>query len=154
MADQQADCHTQEFQALSTDHLSQEYLKLKQIPSSFDTPDTKDVQDSSSGWNADVDSYDGRKHTVMKELLCRLGVYGTNSAEVTAAMGAPNEVIKADSSSVDLMPGPVVPSSTAEPGPEDILLLYYWRGKHDYAWFKVDPLNEVVIAAGWFNALE
>ena len=81
-------------------------------------------------WNDDVDKWAGRKHTVMGLLRDRLGVAGTQRARVVEVMGEPDP-------------------SLPEDGPR---LVYQWRGRHDYLWFRIR--DEVVVESGWWMAGE
>ncbi|KAI8871843.1 hypothetical protein GQ42DRAFT_161727 [Ramicandelaber brevisporus] len=47
---------------------------------------------------------------------------------------------------------PAAQPPTAVAPPFD--LMYYWRGRHDYMWFRIDPTTEKVIASDWYHAYE
>jgi hypothetical protein len=105
-------------------------------------------------FNADVDGYGGRKHTLMKELGERLGQPGSMSQNILVHMGKPDEIRQSiDAHSVAAMPGPVVPTSTPTTD-QTFYMIYKWRGNHDYLWFHVDAVTNHVLNSGWYYAGE
>jgi hypothetical protein len=78
-----------------------------------------------------------------------------------SALGTPDEVSETleMTQAPLMMPGPVMPSDVAvQTGPMltsgPIYLIYYWRGKHDYLWFKIESSTSQAIDSGWYNALD
>ncbi|RUS19840.1 hypothetical protein BC937DRAFT_86819 [Endogone sp. FLAS-F59071] len=119
-------------------------------------------------FNKDIDGPQGEKHQVMKALGDQLGLPNTPASEILQRLGNPDDLTLMPPGdyppTVAMMPGPVLP--TAEQGamnpalqqqqsqPQPYYLVYYWRGKHDYLYFKIDPVKETVITSGWYGALE
>jgi hypothetical protein len=109
-------------------------------------------------FNEAIDAYNGQKHKVMKELGEYLTKPGTPSKEILELLGNPNETTS-DSQGVLMMPGPYVgeggiDAQASNPQKGTMKLIYYWRGRHDYLWFGVDPDTSLVTSGGWYHALE
>ncbi|KAI8584395.1 hypothetical protein K450DRAFT_219667 [Umbelopsis ramanniana AG] len=111
-------------------------------------------------FNEQVDAPNGAKHNAMKALGERFGAPATPATEVLSHLGKPDELTptlphELTSQHVATMPGPAVPGSeSAEALQKPYYLVYYWRSKHDYLWFKVDPVKETVINSDWYQALD
>ncbi|KNC98583.1 uncharacterized protein SPPG_06268 [Spizellomyces punctatus DAOM BR117] len=120
----------------------------------------------------DVDGYGGKKHKTMEALAKALGNKGTPATKVLEAMGPPDEIVpKVGASNVGPlqaagpgaitggMPGPVIaggsPNALGAAEGKPYFLIYYWRGRHDYLWFEVDPSgDEKINDYGWYAAGE
>ncbi|TPX42887.1 hypothetical protein SeLEV6574_g05351 [Synchytrium endobioticum] len=107
-------------------------------------------------FNADADAPNGKKHHVMNQLLQQLGQPGTKGPDIVKIMGPPDEVSEnaekgLHASGAPTMPGPFMDSSKANAAP--MYLIYHWRGRHDYMYFKLDK-DEKVEKADWYLALE
>ncbi|KAI9355659.1 hypothetical protein DFJ73DRAFT_758911 [Zopfochytrium polystomum] len=144
----------QDVATLDVSALGVEFQRLKAVKGHFSGGDE---------FVKDVDGFNGKKHLVMQSLGKILGAPGTPVSEIFAVMGQPDRILlssadgdQADHVPIPLMPGPVVPSGTGsqEASPSMTKLIYSWRGGHDYLWFKVDSVKEVVAQSGWYNALE
>lgn len=82
-------------------------------------------------FNHNVDPYGSRMHQVMEELEARLTPAPPTIADLTALLGEPD----------------------AKETREGLLvLLYYWRGRHDYLYFVTD--GKKVTAIRWYFAYE
>lgn len=124
--------------AESTEQLAREYRRLR----------AKKVQPGVL--DRETQAFGGRKHEVMGELVARLGVRGTKRARIVALMGEPDSVVD--------HPSPrdceLLRNAGGGPGCGDatLLLVYEWRGMHDYAWFGIG--DGAVVSSGWYFALE
>jgi hypothetical protein len=121
--------------AQSLEELSAEYRRLRSVRS---------VQ---GHFNQEVDGWGGRKHTVMGALLARLGTPGTARAKVVVSMGEPDQIAQPET---DLWSYAVEGSRSVPEGSE--LLVYEWRGLHDFLYFLVS--DDKVVRAGWWMAGE
>jgi hypothetical protein len=80
--------------------------------------------------------------------------------ELTAMPPDQNERAADDDAMLGItgMPGPVMVGSEglndATTIAPPIYAIYYWRGKHDYLWFKLDSAGEEVLTSGWYHAFE
>ena len=101
-------------------------------------------------WCRDVDAWGGRKHRAMEALRQALGQPGTPLARVLSLMGTP-EVRMGE-------PGPSLPESEAllwrlaAPVSGEELLIYEWRGRHDFLYFWIR--DGQVSRCDWWMALE
>ncbi|KAK9765788.1 hypothetical protein K7432_005604 [Basidiobolus ranarum] len=130
--------------------MGEEFQALRSIPSHF----------SGAGeWIPEVDSFGGKKHELLKSLQETFGKAGTPATEVILNLGKPDELSPTlnlqEGISPLTMPGPALSEST-KPATSNssYYLIYHWRGRHDYAYFKVDAEEEKIIESGWYNALE
>jgi len=100
----------------------------------------------------------------MKALAETLGLPGTPAADILQTMGKPDDLAskldEVESIGIEMMPGPII-GSDDHPAPasstskqDSYYLVYYWRGRHDYLYFKVDAISEKVITSDWYNALD
>jgi hypothetical protein len=110
-------------------------------------------------YNKDIDGFNGKKHLLMKEMHELLK--GSSTAVIMSALGTPDEVSETLEMNQGplLMPGPLVPSDIhVQTGPMltsgPVYLIYYWRGKHDYLWFKIESSTGQAVDSGWYNALD
>ncbi|ORY97852.1 hypothetical protein BCR43DRAFT_490465 [Syncephalastrum racemosum] len=103
-------------------------------------------------FNETVDSPNGEKYQVMKSLGDQLGLPGTAAADILARLGKPDELTPSlqSSAGVPVMPGPAMTGGQVQQQQQQsYYLVYYWRQKHDYLYFKIDPVNETVITSDW-----
>ncbi|KAJ2963906.1 hypothetical protein NQZ79_g1072 [Umbelopsis isabellina] len=130
--------------------LSNEFQTLRNTPGHYTGGD----------FNQATDAPNGAKHNAMKVLGEHFGKPDTPATEVLSHLGKPDELSpvlphEMSNQHVAAMPGPVVPGSESAQGLEKpYYLIYHWRGKHDYLWFKVDPAKETVLQSDWYQALE
>jgi hypothetical protein len=110
-------------------------------------------------YNSDVDGFNGKKHKLMQDMQKILK--NSLSSDIISALGSPDQVTESlDTNVIPLMmPGPVIaPEVAIQTGPMlvsgPVYLIYYWRGKHDYLWFKVESSNGQAVDSGWYHALE
>jgi hypothetical protein len=115
----------------------------------------KDIKGHWAGgeYHSDADSFQGKKHKAMDQLLQVLGKPGTPASEIAKYMGEPDEL---KTEGVVLMPGPYMASdgggnSNTNQG---FTMIYHWRGNHDYIYFSIDSESQKVVQSGWYNALE
>ncbi|CDS08937.1 hypothetical protein LRAMOSA10297 [Lichtheimia ramosa] len=127
--------------------LGEKFQQLRNRPGKYDGAE----------YDENVDSFEGEKYKVMKGLSDQLGLPGTPAADVLARLGKPDELTPSlqGEPAAPVMPGPVVGAgadagvaATAAQQPP-YYFVYYWRHKHDYLYFKIDPIKETVITSEW-----
>lgn len=116
----------------SLEGLGAEFRALRQVQGYF----------GGGEWCDDVDRWGGRKHVVMTELGEALGVPGTSAERVVSVMGPPDE---------RAAPGDLL-WELAGPADGTALLVYHWRGRHDFLYFACEEGR--VLASGWWMAGE
>ncbi|KAI7871493.1 hypothetical protein BDF14DRAFT_1761655 [Spinellus fusiger] len=109
--------------------LSQRYQALRTQPG----------QSTGAEYSEAVDSPQGEKYQTMQALGDQLGLPGTLAADILLHLGKPDE----------LTPVTLYDSTTSDATTQPYYLVYYWRPKQDYLYFKVDPLHEKVITSDW-----
>ncbi|KAI9298348.1 hypothetical protein K502DRAFT_286635 [Neoconidiobolus thromboides FSU 785] len=144
------------------------YLSLKGIQGHFRGGDH----------NPKVDSFGEAKHEALKNIQEHYGKPGQNAVDILKALGEPDrkeihipELAREEEAQGNRDHGriaggqmaPVMPnlgpfmgadgydSNTAG---DQYYLIYEWRGKHDYVYFKVDSNTDKVTKSGWYNALD
>jgi hypothetical protein len=101
-------------------------------------------------WTAEVDDWMGRKHQVMIELGSRLGGAGCTRGQVTDLLGPPDLIAGPGDALFDQVsrqPGFVKPPAEAYE-----LLIYHWRGAHDFLYFT--SAGGTIAGSGWWHAYE
>jgi hypothetical protein len=100
---------------------------------------------SGGSWNEAVDKFGGRKHEVMLNLEEALGDGTHARSEVVALLGEPDQVLRA---------GETMFRDSYNGGDPRVseLLVYQWRGMHDYLFFTSDGAQ--VLGSAWWNAWE
>jgi len=101
-------------------------------------------------WNAEVDDWMGRKHQVMIELGSQLGGGDCARTQATDLLGPPDLTAGPGDEIFDLVsrqPEFKMPSTGAYE-----LLIYYWRGAHDYLYFAAE--GQTIFSSGWWYAYE
>lgn len=101
-------------------------------------------------WNDEVDKWMGRKHQLMIELGARLGTGEYSRAQLIAWLGPPDATIHQGDDLFAQVTG-LTNFEQPAPGPYE-LLLYHWRGTHDFLYFIAQ--QETVVNAGWWYAGE
>jgi hypothetical protein len=99
-------------------------------------------------WNADVDTWMGRKHQLMLQLGARLGAGDCRRAQVVQLLGPPDLTAREGDAPFDWvsrLPEFEKPAT----GPYE-LLIYYWRGTHDFLYFAAQ--GESILNSGWWQA--
>jgi len=92
----------------------------------------------------------GRKHQVMIELGARLGEGDCARTQVIDLLGPPDLTAGPGDATFDLVgrqPDFKMPSTAAYE-----LLIYYWRGAHDYLYFTAE--GQTIFSSGWWHAYE
>ena len=92
-------------------------------------------------WNDDVDGAGGRKGVLLNQLLTRLRT--TSRDEVVAALGDADATAH-DGDELWVLAAPVVQETAGL-----TMLVYEWRGRHDFVFFVVDDAGRVVTADWW-----
>ena len=124
-------------ETLSLEKLGAEFRLLRSAPGHFG--------DGGGPWNDAVDGSGGRKRALMDALRARLS--GASRTEVFATMGDPDEIAHpgAETWAVALHGARISPEGSE-------LLVYHWRGRHDFLYFVVRAGR--VVHAGWWMAGE
>jgi hypothetical protein len=131
--------------------LSKEWNTLRETPGHW----------NGQPFNAEVDAPQGRKKQVMDVLFSSLK-NEKDATKVISVLGNPDNVVQKlpgvsnEPNAVPLMPGPIVASGSSESTDETkefYYLIYQWRNKHDYLWFKISA-DEQVVASDWYHAYE
>jgi hypothetical protein len=99
-------------------------------------------------WDDDLDKWMGRKHQLMIQLGSRLGAGQHSKAQVIQLLAPPDLTASEGDDLFDVV------SSLPEfekpaTGPYE-LLIYYWRGMHDFLYFTSQ--DETIINSGWWYA--
>lgn len=120
-------------------------------------------------YDSNLDGFKGQKFAILKELGAVLSVPSTPAVRVLEFLGQPDTMTRASPEngllstsehpvSIETMPGPVVGqgSDALSASQESMYWVYYWRGPHDFLWFKIGgvPDKEVVLDSGFYHALE
>ena len=154
--------------------LAMQYASLRTQPSHFGSGEGGEGGGDASGggqWNDQVDPFQSPKHQVMDQLRLLLGQPGASIERVMENMGEPDEItsdLDNPFQSPSFMPGPVLGDTTTtsttsttttgeQPSPlqpGESYLCYYWRGRHDFLWFRLAQGDAEVHSSGWHNALE
>ncbi|KAG0171882.1 hypothetical protein DFQ28_008534 [Apophysomyces sp. BC1034] len=130
--------------------LAQRFQELRSRPGKYGGGEHDEV----------VDSPDGEKFQVMEALGDQLGLPGTPAADILSRLGKPDELtLMLPHNVVPTMPGPAILSGSVEAESlrqqqQPFYFVYYWRHKHDYLYFKIDPVKETVITSQWYNTAE
>lgn len=111
----------------------------------FRTLRTQSGHFSGGAWNAQVDAFGGRKQQIMIELAVLLGDGAHTRSEVIEQLGAPDAVLK---------PGDMMYRASYDGRDPRVreLLVYHWRGAHDFLYFTNDGTQ--VLGHGWWYAFE
>ena len=97
-------------------------------------------------WDDGLDKWMGRKHQLMIQLGSRLGTGEYSKAQIIQLLAPPDLTAREGDDLFDLV------SSLPEfekpaTGPYD-LLIYYWRGSHDFLYFA--SRGQTIINSGWW----
>lgn len=117
---------------LGLQELSSQYQQLRSIQGHF----------QGGTWQDRIDRWAGQKHQVMTELGEALGRAGTPESEVLRWMGQPDE--RASPGSLSW--------AAVRPEQGEQLLIYCWRGHHDFLYFLCQ--QDRVVRSGWWMAGE
>ena len=99
-------------------------------------------------WNADVDTWMGRKHQLMIQLGTRLGAGDCRRAQVVQLLGPPDLTAREGDAPFDSV-SRLAESEKPATGPYE-LLIYHWRGTHDFLYFTAQ--GETILNSGWWYA--
>jgi hypothetical protein len=120
--------------------VADEFRGLRAIKGHFD----------GGAWNDDVDKWMGRKHQLMLQLGERLGAGEYSRAEIVQWLALPDQIAREGDEFFNLVSNLSEFKRPAAGSYE--LLIYYWRGTHDFLYFTVQ--GETVANAGWWYAGE
>ena len=123
-----------------TRQLAEEFLTLRPIAGQF----------SGGSWQADVDQWQGRKHTVMIELGTRLGNGRYACSQLTNLLEQPDHIVQGGDSLHDLIQTLPIYDTIASETTQ--FLVYEWRGTHDFLFFVCEDGR--ITAADWWYAGE
>jgi len=99
-------------------------------------------------WDDDLDKWMGRKHQLMTQLGSQLGEGEYSKAQIIQLLAPPDLTAREGDDLFDLvnsLPEFAKPAT----GPYD-LLIYYWRGVHDFLYFTAR--GQTIINSGWWYA--
>jgi hypothetical protein len=99
-------------------------------------------------WNDDLDKWMGRKHQLMIQLGSRLGTGEYSKAQVIQLLAPPDLTAREGDDLFDLV-NSLPEFEKPATGPYD-LLIYYWRGTHDFLYFT--SRGQTIINSGWWYA--
>ena len=99
-------------------------------------------------WNADVDTWMGRKHQLMIQLGTRLGAGACRRAQVVQLLGPPDLTAGEGDAPFDSVSRLAEFEKPATGLYE--LLIYHWRGTHDFLYFTAQ--GETILNSGWWHA--
>ena len=99
-------------------------------------------------WNADADTWMGRKHQLMIQLGTRLGASECRRAQVIQLLGFPDLTSREGDDTFDAVTR--LPESEKPAAGLYELLIYYWRGTHDFLYFTAQ--GESILSSGWWHA--
>ncbi len=126
--------------SMDFENLAAEFRSLRTVKGHFE----------GGPWNADVDKWMGRKHEVMIQMASRLGTGGCRRREVIQWLGPPDLIAREGDPTFDLINRSPRFGKPAK-GPYE-LLIYYWRGMHDFLYFTSQ--GETMVNSGWWYAGE
>lgn len=126
--------------SMDFENLAAEFRSLRTVKGHFE----------GGPWNADVDKWMGRKHQVMIQLGSRLGEGSCAKAQVIRLLGFPDLTTREGDALFDWVNRSPKFKKPAI-GPYE-LLIYYWRGTHDFLYFTSQ--GEIIVNSGWWYAGE
>ena len=124
--------------SMESEDIAAEFRSLRTIKGHFE----------GGPWTADVDKWMGRKHQIMIQLGSRLGAGDCRKAQAIQLLGPPDLTAQKGDAPFDLvnrLPEFEKPAT----GPYE-LLIYYWRGTHDFLYFTSQ--GETILNSGWWYA--
>lgn len=124
--------------SLSLEQLSKEFKKLHAVKGQFEGGD----------WNQDVDAWMGREHRLMLEIESQVNKGKIDKAMLIDLMGPPDQVILPKDELSQLLIDLARLSNTNNAFSE--ILIYYWRGTHDYLYF-IYRDDEFVHSGWWYS---
>lgn len=122
---------------------------LRQLAAEFKTLRATKGQFNGAEWNADVDQWTGRKHSLLIELGQSLSS-GYDRVDVIRLLDPPDRIVRSGDSLFDMIrkvPGYDAPGKAAAE-----YLVYYWRGEHDFLFFECQ--GDAVVSSDWWYAGE
>lgn len=124
--------------ANSIQEIASEFKSLRTVPGHFD----------GSSWNEDVDEWMGRKHYLMIQLGSLLGTGDYSKAQVIQLLDPPDLIVRQGDDLFDQV-NSLAEFERPSTGSYE-LLIYYWRGTHDYLYFTSQ--DGAIINSGWWYA--
>jgi hypothetical protein len=121
-----------------TEEIAAQFRDLRAIKGHFQDGD----------WNADVDTWMGRKHQIMLQLGARLGAGNCRREQVVQLLGPPDLTAREGDAPFDWV-SRLAEFEKPATGPYE-LLIYYWRGTHDFLYFTAQ--SESILNSGWWQA--
>ena len=122
----------------AVEELAAEFRSLRTIKGHFD----------GGTWDDDLDKWMGRKHQLMIQLGSRLSAGQYSKTQVIRLLAPPDLIASEGDDLFDLV-NSLPESEKPAPGPCE-LLIYYWRGMHDFLYFTCQ--GETIINSGWWHA--
>jgi hypothetical protein len=125
-------------QTKQSEEMAAEFRELRTVKGHF----------QGGAWNADVDAWMGRKHQIMVDLGAQLAAGGCSQENVLALLGAPDQIAREGDAVFDQVRS--LPDFEEPPGGPNELLIYEWRGDHDFLYLVCR--DTTVIGSGWWYA--
>ncbi|HSJ53823.1 MAG TPA: hypothetical protein VLC52_08735 [Anaerolineae bacterium] len=123
-----------------TRELAAEFVRLRTVHGHF----------QGGSWIAEVDDWMGHKHRVMIELGTRLGEAGCKREQIMELLGPPDLIAGPGDALYDQVRNQ--PAFEKPPDQAYELLIYHWRGAHDFLYFR--SAGETITGSGWWHAYE
>jgi hypothetical protein len=101
-------------------------------------------------WDDRVDQWGGRKQELMTQLGSRFGLGTNTNAQVVDLLGPPDQIVREGDRLFEMVARQSIPERSAHDSLE--LLIYYWRGAHDFLYFRSNGRN--ILGSGWWYAYE
>lgn len=118
--------------------IATEFKSLRTVRGHFD----------GGSWNEDLDEWMGRKHYLMIQLGSLLGAGDYGKAQVLQLLDPPDLVVHQGDDLFDQV-NSLAEFERPSTGSYE-LLIYYWRGPHDYLYFTSQ--DGAIISSGWWYA--
>lgn len=134
-------CETQpNVSSLPLEKIAAEFRTLRKLKSHF----------NGGTWNNDADRWNGRKHRLMIEMKARLFKNHNRKSDVIRLLDSPDRITRKG----DTLFHRLIDTTRNDTSPliPDELLIYYWRGEHDFMFFSCK--DSTIQNCRWWHAWE
>lgn len=100
------------------------------------------------GWVEEVDAWNGRKHQLMQDIADELNRARHSEADIIQLLGEPDQTIQKG----EELYSTLYPEPSQTTGVSAQILIYHWRGNHDYLFLISE--DDVVTQIDWWYAGE